>query len=54
MQILIMESTSGIYRWDRILFLYFIVVGIALGDIVGCFANDMALIDCAEKGDDSE
>ena len=51
MQILIGQGLYVVYRWDWILLLYFFVIAIALSDIVGCFASDMALRDCIEKGD---
>ena len=52
MYILISSDSSTTYRCDWILLVYFIVIIIALSDIVGCFASDMALKDYIEKGDD--
>lgn len=43
--------SKNIVRWDWILLSYFLVVIVSLFDAVGCFAKDMALLDCIKKGD---
>lgn len=54
MYILIGLDIEKMYRCDWILLTYFVVIAIAIYDIVGCFAKDMALKVCIEQGDDEK
>ena len=36
-------------RMDYFLYVYFITIGVALTDVIGCFSIDMALADCSQS-----